>query len=268
MSTTLNLAERLLAMGRNYQFLGRNQDALHILGRLSGLRHLQPEVAEQMQVCLAEVCLARRKLRQARRHLAAALRYQPDNARYHFLMGRALAADPKGDRQRAADHFRKSLANDPDDAERLTEFGLFALELGLAEEGLRCLYRAVEVAPDDPGALSGLLEGLESEHRMDEARKVLRAALFRNARDRRFRQVWQEFQFRQLGRAQHRRRSIGRSTAQDAGPVLLPFVQPSPAAASGRPAPRILRADPPSSPPSPHTRATAKWPNQQRRRCD
>ena len=34
MSTTLNLADRLLARGRHLQFLGRTQDAVRILNRL------------------------------------------------------------------------------------------------------------------------------------------------------------------------------------------------------------------------------------------
>ena len=70
MSTTLNLADRLLAMGRNFEALGRDQDALHILGRLAGLHEVPVVVAEETQSRLAEIFLRRRQYRRARRHLA------------------------------------------------------------------------------------------------------------------------------------------------------------------------------------------------------
>src|SRR5436309_5607580 len=124
MSMTLNLADRLLSMGRNYQALGRNQDAVHILSRLAGLRQLPAEVAEETQVRLGEIHLSRGKYTRARRHLTAALVHKPDSARYHYLMATALASDASADRHRAAEHYRRSLEIDPKQPTCLGEYGL------------------------------------------------------------------------------------------------------------------------------------------------
>src|SRR2546423_9428139 len=86
MSRMLNLAEGLLSMGRTHQQLGRTRDALTVLSRLSRFRELPPGVAEETQARLGEIQLKRRKFRRARRHLTVALRYDPDNARYHQLL--------------------------------------------------------------------------------------------------------------------------------------------------------------------------------------
>src|SRR3954447_2164718 len=83
MSRTLNLVDGLLLMGRRHQQLGRARDALTILARLASFRELPREVAEETQARLGEIQLRRRKYHRARRHLAAALHHDPENARYH-----------------------------------------------------------------------------------------------------------------------------------------------------------------------------------------
>jgi tetratricopeptide (TPR) repeat protein len=262
MSRTLNLAERLLARGRNFQELGRRQDALHILGRLAGFRHLPAAVAEETQVRLAEIWLARRKYRRARRHLTAALVHQPACPRYHYLMGAALAGDPKGDRQRAAHHYRQALQLDPKQPDRLSEFGLLALQLGQTDEGFECLRRAVELAPADPSVVSRLVEGLRSEGRIDEARRALQAALFRNPRDARFRQLWNDFQFQQLRREQEQERRRDLLANETDGPTLLPFVRPAPGTVPFQQGKKRVRRDGPSAPAPPHTTRPARLPQQ------
>lgn len=262
MSMTLNLAQRLLALGQNYQQLGRNHDALRYLGRLAGFRDLEPEVAERTQISLAEIYLARRHFHKARRHLTAALSHQPNNARYHYLMAVAWAADEKGDRRRAADHYRQSLRLDPEQPLCLSEFGLLALEIGQTEEGFECLFRAVELAPDDPTVVGRLVEGLVQEDRVAEARQALQAALFRNGRDARFRKLWNDFQFQQLQQQQHRGRYAQEAgDAEDKGPTLLPFVRVVAEAGSAPGRAKILRCDPPAPTSPPHKARPRKLPN-------
>lgn len=260
MSTTLNLAQRLLAMGQNYQQLGRNHDALRYLGCLAGFRDLEPEVAERTQISLAEIYLARRHYHKARRHLTAALAQQPDNARYHYLMAIAWAADDKGDRQRAADHYRQSLRLDPEQPIGLSEFGLLALEIGQTEEGLQCLFRAVELAPHDPLVVGRLAEGLIQEDRIAEARQTLQAALFHNNRDPRFRKLWNDFQFQQLQQQQRRRFADDAADSEDRGPTLLPFVRVSPQASVVLGPAKIIRCDTPATPP--HQARSRRLPHQ------
>jgi tetratricopeptide (TPR) repeat protein len=260
MSMTLNLTDRLLAMGRRFHQLGRNQDALHIFSRLASFRQLPASTAEETQVHLAEICLGRRKYRRARRHLTAALVHQPDNGRYHYLMATALAGDDKADRQRAANHYRKSLHLDPEQPICLSEFGSFALGLGQTEEGLKCLRRAAELAPDNPKVIRTLVEGLRQEDRIEEARRVLQATRFRNNRDPRFRRLWNEFQFQQL--RQEQQRHIASDAAADPGPVLLPFVRLAAKTVPNRSRRKIIRHDAPSPPAPPHAPRPGGLPNQ------
>jgi Tfp pilus assembly protein PilF len=256
MSKTLKMARRLLALGRTYHDLGRDQDALTALNRLAGLREVPAPIAEETQARLGELYLRHGKHRHARRHLTAALAHAPDSARYHYLMATAADGDDRPNPERAAEHFKRSLELDPKQPRCLGEYGLLALRLGRVEEGLESLRRAVELAPDDPEAVGRLLDGLQQTEDHDEARRVAQAALFRNARDGRFRRLWQDFQFQQLHAEQQSARRDRVLAAYGAdGPVLLPFVRPETrATAAPTPAPgrKIIRRDGPSAPGGPH----------------
>jgi tetratricopeptide (TPR) repeat protein len=228
MSRKLNLADRLLAMGRTMQQLGRTSDARQILGRLSQLAELPAPLAEETQARLAELYLKDHSYRPARRHLAVALTLRPDSARYHYLLANALDNDLQGNSRRAANHYRRSLELDPNQPRCLGEFGLLALRLGQTEEGLEALHGAVRLAPDDPEAIGNLVEGLRREGLAAEARQVLRAALFRNPRNGRIRRIQQDFEFHQLRQQQETARNhAARGGPADDGPVLLPFEHPA-----------------------------------------
>jgi tetratricopeptide (TPR) repeat protein len=240
MNATLNLVEHVLAMGRRYQELGRHSDAVRVLTRLSDFRELPAAAAEEAQSRLAEIHLKRRRLLKARRHLAAALRHRPQGARYHYLMAAALHTDDHGDLKRAAMHFRKALAIEPENTRYLAEYGLLSVKLGRTEEGLARLREAAERAPDDAGVLGILAKGLRLAGKSEEARRALQAALFRNPKAPRFRKLWAEFQIASL------RRREAQKVSRDAdaqGPVLLPFVRQAEPKPAGEVHPLILRTD-------------------------
>jgi tetratricopeptide (TPR) repeat protein len=251
MSRTLNLVDCLLARGRHLQEIGREQDALNTFERLAGFRQLPPTVAEETQVRLAELLFDRGEFQSARRHLTAALVRKPTSARYHFLMASALEADDQGDDRRALEHYRLSLEIDGDQPECLGEAGILALRLGKVVEGLKWLRQAVELAPDDVEAVGRLVEGLQEIGRREEARMTMRAALFRNPRDGRFRKLWNEFHFHELREVQETARETRWETAgEEDKPVLLPFLRPvsATAVASGK----QIRRDPAAPLPPPH----------------
>ncbi len=254
MSRTLNLLEQLLSRGRKLQDLGRSDDAASVLVRLAGLQELPAEVAEEAQIRLAELHLRRRRYSQARRHLAAALILRPDNARYHYLMGNALELDDNADPQRALEHYRRSLEIDPDQPRCLSDLGLLALEMGEDDEGIRALRQAVELAPDDADAVGKLAEGLCLLERFDEARLLLRAALFRNSRDYAFQRLWNDFQFQQSRQEQHSALELDllRWDAIEQ-PRVLPFVRPPSDGEQNGSSRKIFRRDNASKPAKPHT---------------
>jgi tetratricopeptide (TPR) repeat protein len=257
MSTTLNLVDRLLAMGRKYQELGRVHDARTVLSQLAGFGDLPPDVAEETQVRLAELDMRRRRFVRARRHLTAALVHQPASARYHNLMAAALDTEYKGNPARAAEHYRRSLELDPEQPDCLSAYGALLVGQGEVEAGLEALRRAAEQSPHDPEILGRLVDGLMAANQEDEARQVLWLALFRNGRDGRFRKLWEDFQFRQLHELQQAARD-SRDAGVGGGPMVLPFVRPATAP------PRRVRRDAASPLPPPHRPRTARLPDQKR----
>lgn len=252
MSIIVNLFDCVLAKARKSQEQGRTLDAQHLLSRMANFRELPAEVAEEVQVRLGEICLKRRKYNRARRHLTAALRHRPDEARYHHLMGLACLHGGQGDLKRADEHFRRSLELDATQVKCLVDAGLLAIRLGRAEQGVDWLREAAERAPQDPVVTGKLARGLRQTGQSDEARRVLRAALFRNPRDIRFRRLWQDFRFQQLRQEQERQRLDREELAEAAeGPVLLPFVRPAPQKLGEAGSPKT-RQDAPAPVPGPH----------------
>jgi tetratricopeptide (TPR) repeat protein len=228
MSRTLPFADSLLSLGRRMQQLGRGRDALRILGRLSRLCDLPPEVAEETHARLAEIRLAHGQYRRARRHVAAALAHDPASPRYHHLMATALEQDDRADPLRAARFYRRALRLDPEQPRCQAEYGLLALRLGDADKGLAALRRAAELGPDDADVLGLVVEGLCEEGCTEEARGLLLAARFRHARDEQFRRLWNDFRFRQLHEEQEAARRAAPATGlTDAAAMVLPFVRPA-----------------------------------------
>jgi Tfp pilus assembly protein PilF len=264
MKATLNLVDHLLAMGRRYQELGRQRDALAVLTRLSGFRELPAAAAEETQVRLAELHLRRRRYARARRHLTAALRHQPDNARYHYLMAGSLHADDQGDCERAVAHYRRSLELDPGQVRCRADYGLLLVRQGEVEDGLGRLREAVERAPENAEVLGKLVKALRLAGRSDEARSALRAALFRNPRSPRFRKLWGDYQYQELRRQRQAERRGGSGDGADEGPVLLPFVRLVQDTPSGAGCPTILRHDEaePGSSKAPHLGRSRRRPDQ------
>jgi tetratricopeptide (TPR) repeat protein len=216
MSRMLNLADRLLAMGRSLHKLGRDHDAVAALERLSQYPALPRHVAEEAHARLGELYLGMKKYRRARRHLALALARQPEHPHYHFLLAGLL--EKKGDLGRAGEHYRRSLELEPDQPRCLAAYGLLTMRQGNVEDGLTCLRCAAEMAPEDARTLRLLVKGLCRAGRSEEAERALRLAAFR---DPRFRRLWNDYRFKQVRREQARQRR----REQGGIPALLPFVR-------------------------------------------
>lgn len=221
MMHTLNLFAHVLDRVRRYQQANQLVRAHAILRRLARFRNLPAEIAEQVEVRLAEGLLRRRRFRAARRHLRAALRHRVC-ARYHYLMALACHHDPHGDLDRAARHYRRALRLSPRWVRCLTEAGLLDIARGCSERGLGLLRRAADLAPDDVLTIGKLARGLCRSGRPEEASTVIRLARFRAPRCPRLQQLAADLQVSLL----RRRQETGRlGTRDDRAPVLLPFVR-------------------------------------------
>lgn len=244
MMPTVNLIEGVLALGRRYQEVGRHRDAAAILTRLSHFRYLPAEAAEETQARLAEIYLKRRKYKQARRHLTAALRHQPDNVRYHYLLATALCAEEGADLARAGEHFRRALELDPGHVKCRADYGHLLLRLDQSAEGLACLREAAAQAPEDVEVLGKLVKGLRLSGRSEEARSVLKLAMFRNAKSPQFLKLWNEFHFQRARRRRAAERmQQAENEAEGEPPVLLPFIRVANEPSQAEDYPTILRCE-------------------------
>ncbi len=246
LSTTLNLVDHLVTRGRHLQDIGRTRDALRLFTRLANFRELPESVAEEVQSCLGELQMRRRKWARARRHLAAALRQAPTNPRYHFLLAQTVDNDRDGNLPRAAEHYKTSLELDGTQADCRYAYGKLLLRQGRTEEGSEQLRIAARQAPNDLKVLRNVVEGLRLANRADEARSLLVAARFRHPHDARYVALWNDFQFQAIHRAQEEEQ-LARPSESDDGPVFLPFVRPERETAT-RGEGRIIRHDKPSTP--------------------
>jgi Flp pilus assembly protein TadD len=256
MSGTLPFIDRLLAIAGNLQHRHQDREAIRYLGRLAALPDLPRDVAEEVQVRLAEMQLQRCRYRRARRHLAIALLYRPECARYHYLMGAALSQGCDAEPERAIQHYRRSLVLDADQPRCRAELGWLLVREGQCGEGLAELQQAAGQAPDDPAILRQLVRGLCRGRRPREAMAVLRAARFRRPRDARIRRLYQDFMFRRLCARQRADRRAASIWNNEAGPVLLRFVQPDAASSLCS-----VRLDEPQSLPGPHQRRPSRRPD-------
>jgi Tfp pilus assembly protein PilF len=256
MSKMLSLVDRLLLLGRNLHACHQDGAALRYLARLAALPDLPPDLAEEVQGRLAELCLQRRRYRRARRHLAVALLYRPDGARYHYLMARACTRGAHADPARAIGHYREALRLDPKQAVWRAELGTLLLREGQRAEGLGELTQAASQAPDEPEVIDRLVRGLCRAGRAGEALRVLRAAQFRRPRDARFRQLYQAFRFRRLQARQRAERRAAIIWNNEDGLTLLPFLRiDAPVDRPGE------RQDEPHALPGPHHRRPARRPD-------
>ena len=155
-------------MGRRYQEAGRHRDAVTVLTRLSHFRFLPSEAAEETQARLAEIHLKRRKYKQARRHLTAALRHQPENARYHYLLATALQAEEGGDLERAAGSFAGPSSSTRTSSSVSPTMAISSCVWDKPRKDWQ-VCEAVERSPEDVEVLGKLVKGLRLCGLSDEA---------------------------------------------------------------------------------------------------
>ncbi len=241
MSQTLDLVTGLLAAARRLQDLGHSRPALHLLQRLAVFRQLPPATAEEVHSRLAELYGGREEFKPARRHLTIALTYRPQHAAYHHRMARLIEDDSDASIDRAGRYHRRAVRGEPDNAAYWAAYGEFLLGAGRTRAGRHALRRAFRLAHFDVALVGEVAAILRVVDLWADARKILRRALFLNARDRRFRQLWQRHQFAEVHHNQQRSEPrVDRATGL---PNLLPFLRTADAPRLVQSEGKILRLD-------------------------
>lgn len=233
MSKTLNLVQILLRRARTCHDLGLHDQAKDLFERLSTFRSLPADVAEETQLRLAELCAAEDDSFKERQHLTCALAQQPNNPEYHFRLAKAYLSDADVPEEKALPHLRAALRIEPDNPEYLATYGSLSCRLDQVEQGLRLLKKAHQLADHDLGILEQYANAFVEADRPAEARELLKTAMFRHSADRRFRDLYRDFQFRTVADDQKRMANI---PFPDDTPVILPFN-------AGTPKPRRFTID-------------------------
>src|SRR5262245_57089642 len=223
MGRMLNLLESVVTRARHLQNIGRTHDALSLLRRHANQPELPASFAAEAHHLMGELCLNLQKHREARRHLSAALRLQPNDGAIHHLMANAVDRDPEVDARAASRYYRRALELSPNDQALRSDAGLFCVDMGRLEKGLRLLRQAVRLAPDDLDALQSLLVALGEADRFEEARTELNKARFRHGRDPRFLKLVSDLEFHESRYCQ-RRAKPEIEAGRPAGGVL-PFLR-------------------------------------------
>lgn len=252
MSRTLNLVDILLTTGRHLVLMGRLTEAITPLTKLAQFRKLPRHVLEELNSLLGDIYLQKRDFIKARRHLTAALAANPREADHHYRMAIAIDEDKDADRERAEFHYNRAVELEPEQAIYWADFGSYLFSVGKAKQALRAIRRAYARGINDAEIVGQVAGILRNEGHEAEATTKLRAALFQNHGDQRFRQLWQQHQFQLIYLAQERKRDA--KMRDDVEPVILPF-QPAPATGKyielGN---KTIRIDPPESLKEPQTK--------------
>jgi Flp pilus assembly protein TadD len=228
MNHTVNLVTGLLSTARNLQDLGRADAALNILQRLATFPTLAPAIAEDVHGRLADLYAAKEQFKDARRHLTVALTYCPQNASYHHRMACWIEADTDAVFARAGRYYRCAVRGEPDNAEYWADYGAHLLAVGQKTKGRRALCRAFELASDNADHVGRIAAVLRDAGLWEQARQLLRRALFQSSRDPAFRALWREHQFEQLCHRQQpelERELEPTAPSPAMRPMLLPFVR-------------------------------------------
>jgi tetratricopeptide (TPR) repeat protein len=172
----------------------------------------------------AEECLAANRYRAARRHLIAALRRVPDDARCRFLLGRAFADDPHGCDRRAARHYRKAVKLNASSPLYRAALGRALVRIDDTQAGVNVLRRAAEAAPADAEVLGIVAEGLREAGEADLAFELLSKARFLAPTDTTVRDLWFRTRFDVIAQNQKGTRTAAARTPT-APTRVVPFVR-------------------------------------------
>lgn len=222
MSRTLKMQDALLARARRLHERARYAESLPVLRRLFLYPNLPDDIAAEVHARLADAYAARGEFRPARKHLSALLKIKPHCPDAHRRMAKLLERDPRADARRAVRHYRKAMALAPSRTDLMRDCGRLIAEVGRAETGLDLLRRAMEQTPDDLSILETLVEALCELGRVDEARRELQLARFRQHSTAGYDRIISDFHFRRL-------RAEAKSAGFREAPMVLPFLKVRPA---------------------------------------
>ena len=257
MASLLPIVDQSFVAAVKYRSLGLEVKAAKIFRSLMRFQDLPRVMAEQTQLHLGEIALNQKRFKQAARHLSVALSYNENNATYHLLLGKAIAAGGNGNLKQAMIHFRACLKNDPKNVKALRFLGVSLIHTCKAIVGIGFLTRACKLQPNNLELLKLLVRHLQEQNLHDEARASITKALFLNNNNPKFKCLWNSFLFHEARISQQNTNDPSLEQRQ----VVLPFLK---VVTKKKNPPAQGRNDGPESLPTPHANRS-KWKKNQRR---
>jgi tetratricopeptide (TPR) repeat protein len=240
MSKTLNFVRILHRQGQHFHDIGLWHEAKSRFERLAAFRGLPADVVEDSRVRLSELCRDDDEPTRERHHLACALAQQPNNPDYHFRMAQAYLNDRDAPIEKALPHLRTAVRLDAENPRYLAALGVLTIRMGESTEALRLLKKPWELAEGDIDILERYADALRSAGEFEASRELLKTAMFRHSDDRRYRDLYRAFQFRDVADEQRSKAPIPLS---DDEPVILRFALGQPKKGRVRAASQIVRLD-------------------------
>ncbi len=159
------------------------EQALPLLERLLELEHTPLWVRREVLALLAEIELDRGRYYKARRHLTAALAYEPRDAHVLFLIGLSFEWQEEPMLDRAYQHYRQAATIDPDNPLYLAAQQCLRAELfqsdAVRRAAVRRLLTAYQADPDSPEVCYYFARGLLAAGKLGQAEWIVRRAMRR-----------------------------------------------------------------------------------------
>jgi Flp pilus assembly protein TadD len=177
---------------------------------------------DEAAAVVAERCLRTGRYRSARRHLRAALRRNPADARCRYLLGRAHADDPHGCDRRAARHYRKAATLNASEPLYRAALGRALVRIDDIRSGVNVLRRAAEAAPADAEVLTIVVEGLREAGEAELAFQLLTKARFLAPANQDVLHLWNRTRFDVAAREQ---KAVRAEVARPEPQRVVPFLR-------------------------------------------
>ncbi len=182
------------------------EHALPLLERLLELEHAPVWVRREVLALLAEIELDRGRYYKARRHLTAALAYEPRDAHVLFLIGLSFEWQEEPMLDRAYQHYRRAATLNPENPLYLAAHQCLRAELfqshAVRRAAVRRLVEAYHADPDSPEVCYYFARGLLAAGKVGQAEWVVRRSLRRWPELPEFAELMQRIRFARGERAQ------------------------------------------------------------------
>jgi tetratricopeptide (TPR) repeat protein len=140
------------------------------------IRYSDDDIAvEYANAYLGDIYLTLRQLNLAEKHIKKAIKYKPDNAGYHYILGFIYSVQSQW--SKAIHEFEIAVAKEPNNSEYLRGLGWSIHCAGNKEKGSAYLLKAHKLAPTSINILTDLAAAYLTDLQFNKARQYAERAI-------------------------------------------------------------------------------------------